>query len=264
MAKDLESPNTALKGWKRTMYPSIMAVYDFIENPGGFWGWLYHYCLIISNVLYMIIILMETTDGPNQYENRENQALYKELPTYDGYLAAKLTLSIPLFLHCIGRLLLSLTISQLFAQYSNDPLGKFLSKSSNILLCLWFWPLLIDSCSPGLWPRDIMAVYHGIDFLRHLQILQTFKQVPSFLVVKETYRRVIKLLPIPFFLFFVFNIFCGVILYLIDPCFNYSTCPFNTLFDAVFFSIVTVTTSKFHPSFLPPHLSLFYALINVV
>ncbi len=192
----------------------------------------------------MIIILMESSDGPNHYFHRPNESLYSKLPTFDEYLALKLVFSVPLILHCVTRLVLATVLHNFSAPYTHRSFSKFFNRGSNLLLCLWFWPLLINSALPGIWPRPYMAVYHIIDFLRHLQILQSFKQVPSFLVVKETYRRVIKLVPIPVFLFFVFNIFFGVMLYLVDPCFNYDTCPFPTLFDAVFFSIVTMTTSN--------------------
>lgn len=228
----------------KKFFVSAISLYDFIENPAGFWGWSYHAFLILSNFTYMIIIILETADGPNYYQHRPDESLYPELPNWDQYLILKLFFSIPLIIHCVARLLLATILHYFSSPFTSRSFASFFSKNSNLLLCLWFWPLLISSFKPNIWPRSYMAFYHIIDFLRHLQILQTFKEVPSFLVVKETYRRVMRLVPIPIFLFFVFNIFIGLLMYLVDPCFNIETCSFQTLFDAVFFSIVTMTTSK--------------------
>jgi hypothetical protein len=230
----------------KTFFLNAIRLYDFIEDPSGSIGWTYHSLLVAFNFVYMIIILLETADGPNYYRgHRPNESLYPQLPDYNQYLILKLFFSIPLLIHCVLRLVLATILHHFSSPFTHRTFTHFFSKSSNLLLCLWFWPLIIVSIKPGLWPMDYMAFYHIIDFLRHLQILQTFKEVPSFLVVKETYRRVMRLVPIPIFLFFVFNIFIGLLIYLVDPCYNADTCPFETLFDAVFFSIVTMTTSKY-------------------
>lgn len=224
---------------------NAIKVFDFLENPRGFFGWTYHLFLILSNFVYMVFIVIETADGPNYYDSDDNQALYKQLPTSHQYLIIKLFFSVPLMCHCVSRLVLATFLHFYSGPYTERTFSRFFEKTSNFLLLIWFWPLIITSAVPNLWPRPYMAIYHCIDFLRHLQIIQSFKEVPSFVVVKETLRRVARLVPIPVFIFFVFNIFVGVILYLVDPCFNRDTCPFETLFDAVFFCIVTMTTSKY-------------------
>jgi hypothetical protein len=228
----------------KNFFLRAIQVYDFIETPEGAVGWSYHTFLIASNFIYMIIIILETADGPNWYVHRTNVALYTPLPNATQYTVLKLFFSVPLIIHCLLRLFLATILHYFSSPFTSRSFTSFFSKTSNGLLCLWFWPLIISSIRPSLWPDDYMIFYHMIDFLRHLQILQTFKDVPSFVVVKETYRRVMRLVPIPIFVFFIINIFVGIILYLCDPCYNFDTCPFQNLFDSVIFSIVTMTTRK--------------------
>ena len=186
----------------------LLKIYDVTEDPKGEWGWIYHCCLILSNVIYMVIILIETADGPNYYVGYQNKSLYYQLPTFEDYLIIKMVFSIPLMLHCIGRICIAIILHGIAIFCDDENLSTpFFTRVSNYLLSIWFWPLVINSIKPGIWPLQYMAFYHIIDFLRHVQILQSFKRVPSFLVVKETFRRVVKLVPIPVFIFFCFNIF---------------------------------------------------------
>lgn len=222
----------------------LLKVYQITDNHGGLWTSIYHYLLITLNVVYMIIVLMETADGPNQYQHRIDEAKFHQLPTFNQYLAIKVTLSLPLIVHCILRLVLAGILNIAVPPQFDHSFRSFFNKGSNYFLSFWFWPILIEAFAPHLWPRDCKALYHVIDFLRHLQIIQSFKEIPSFIVVKETVRRVAKLVPIPAFIFFCFNIFFGVLIFIVDPCFDDTACPFHTLFEAVFFSIVTMTTSE--------------------
>ena len=245
-------------------------LFYFMECPVGKLSSLYHGILIFSNIMYMIFITIETVgmkrkslqtlstqfinghiwylvDGPNYYQGRNNEALYYQLPTGKDYLVIKLVFSVPLMIHCIVRLMLAIVLHIASWAHKNDRMAtNFFSRISNYLLFIWFIPLLVDTFHPGLWPYQSMGWYHLIDFLRHTKIIQSYQNVPAFIVTKETFRRMMRLVPIPVLIFFCINFVFGQIFYIIDPCFNEQTCPFPTLFTAVFYCIVSMTTSKVH------------------
>jgi len=223
------------------------AVYRLVTNntPSGRYEWGFHYLLAVFNILYMIFIIFETADGPNHYENRRNIGLYPQLLSRTQYRSVKIVLSVPLIIRCISRLLVSifLEVSALIESKTSSR-TKFFKQVPNYFLSIWYIPLLIEIFLPELWPRKYMGLYHSIDFMRHIQIIESFKIIPSVAVVRETFRRVVRLLPIPVFLFVCFNIFFGLLIFILDPCYDESSCPFRNLSDAVFFSVVTMTTSK--------------------
>ena len=231
---------------------SLKSLFDFLENHRpSIYGWCYHIFLLVSNLTYMIIILMESSDGPNYYvgsgRNAQLSALYPTLPTFASYYGVKLFLTLPLLIHCLVRLVVVVLVSRIVKPFKNSrrSFSVFKSRYSNWVLCFaWYWPFLVVISNPSLWPLDKMILYHLIDFLRHAQILASLREIPSFLVIVETYKRVLNVVPIPVFVFFGFNIFFGLIIYIIDPCFSI-TCPFPSLFQSVFFSIVTMTTTGY-------------------
>ena len=247
----------------RRLRAHLHFAYRLLTNntPSGSVEWGFHYLLTTFNILYMIFIILETADGPNKYEHRENLGLYPQLLSQKQYRIVKMILSAPLIVRCISRLFVSVFLeASSLMQAKAASRTKFFKQVPNYFLSIWYIPLVIEICRPGLWPRKYMGLYHLIDFMRHMQIIESFKLVPSLAVVRETFRRVVRLLPIPVFLFVCFNIFFGLLIFIVDPCYDETSCPFRNLSDAVFYSVVTMTTSKWEVGWGWQAVSIYLAL----
>jgi hypothetical protein len=244
---NLEKEKDSSNSWNKFLLKSIK-VYEYLDCPQSFYGWCYHLTLIFFNCVYQIIVMTESANGPNQYVDRPNLAKFTHLPNATGYLVIKLITTLPLIFHCVTRLIIA-SYLHLFVEHAEDSpvytFPEFFQRKSNIYLSVWFIPSIISYINPEIWPEDQLYMFHIIDFMRHLQFLQCLKNVPSFYVIKETVSKVAHLVPIPVFIFFCFNIFFGLMVYVADPCFNNDSCPFKTLFDATFFSVVTMTTTGY-------------------
>ena len=76
------------------------------------------------------------------------------------------------------------------------------------------------------------------------RILRVLKDIPAIWAIRITLYNAIPHLVLPIFFFLAFNIWFGVAFYFIEPCYMNSVCPWHTLFDASYYSIVSMTTSK--------------------
>jgi hypothetical protein len=95
-------------------------------------------------------------------------------------------------------------------------------------------------------------VFRCLELLSSAKILRGTQDLPSVLAIRITLVRAIPHLILPIFFFLVFNIFFGVVVYFMEPCYNYSTCAWADLFEASFYSVVSMTTSTtLPPSLLP-------------
>ena len=92
-----EESDSPMKTW-------LKFAFDFLENhrPNEL-VWCYHIFLLLTNLCYMAIILIENSDGPNYYadggRNAAASALYPTLPTFASYYGVKLFLTLPLLIH---------------------------------------------------------------------------------------------------------------------------------------------------------------------
>ena len=76
------------------------------------------------------------------------------------------------------------------------------------------------------------------------RISRQVKDIPAAKAIQITLMNAFVHLAVPIFFFFMFNVFFGVIVYFLDPCYSIEYCPWKNLFDASFFSVVTMSTSK--------------------
>ena len=93
-------------------------------------------------------------------------------------------------------------------------------------------------------------VLRVLDLLSSGKILRASKDIPAIVAIRIALSRSMEHLVLPLFFFLVFNVFFGVVVYFMEPCYDYDICAWKNLFDACFFSVVTMTTSKFlthHP-----------------
>lgn len=84
-----------------------------------------------------------------------------------------------------------------------------------------------------------------IELLSISRILRSTKDIPAVKAIRITLSRAVYHLVLPIFFFFAFNVFAAVIAYFIEPCYNTDICPWLDLFDASFYSVVTMTTTGY-------------------
>lgn len=96
----------------------------------------------------------------------------------------------------------------------------------------------------------VTLFFRCLELLSSAKILRGTKDLPSVLAIRITLVRAIPHLILPVFFFLVFNIFFGVVVYFMEPCYNYERCAWANLFEASFYSVVTMTTSMLPILFL--------------
>ena len=94
-------------------------------------------------------------------------------------------------------------------------------------------------------PRVFLRI---IELMSISRIMRSAKEIPAVKAIRIALSHAVYHLFLPIFFFFTFNVFVAVIIYFLEPCYNTTKCPWLDLFDASFFSVVTMTTSK--PMFL--------------
>ncbi len=90
-------------------------------------------------------------------------------------------------------------------------------------------------------PRLVLRAF---GLLSTIKIFRAIKDNPVIYTLQVTITASIPHLVLPIFFFMLFNIFFGVVMYFIEPCYDYRICPWTDVFDSCFFSVVTMTTSK--------------------
>ena len=113
----------------------ILKGLSFLDVPKGRLGWSYHLLLMVLSFCYIAILLLETSDGPNQYEGRANMALYFFLPTKLQYEVVKASLSAPLLAHvlsdvALSMMMIALSWRSLLAKLRRGKFGKLLKLGS--------------------------------------------------------------------------------------------------------------------------------------
>lgn len=106
------------------------------------------------------------------------------------------------------------------------------------ILSLYYYP---KGSTPVTFFRLLFRV---LELFSCAKILRGTKDLPAVLAIRITLSRAIPHLILPIFFFLVFNIFFGVVVYFMEPCYNYSICAWADLFEASFYSVVSMTTSK--------------------
>lgn len=217
----------------------------------------------------MLTLCVETCDGPNQYEGRINRSSYPFLFTatvsfdavynycnsnfsllMQSYWYLEMALMFPILLDAFARsgfVIYILTISK-YRHYFYEEVfrnsfrfGFFLADILSVIpffLRLVYYEPLGTRAAWGL-----RTVFRLLDLLTTCRLLRALKDVPSIWAIRLALSNSMEHLVLPIFFFLVFNITTSAIFYFIEPCFNISTCPWQSLFDSCYYSVVTMTTS---------------------
>lgn len=233
--------------------PLIELMFDFFTEPatsrfGNIWGSVTAWLVAI----HILAIGIESCDGPNQYTNRPNRAKYPFLLTADGYWVVELVCLIPLVIDACGRIVLGFFI--FFVPENRKIRAKLLGDYFNATLYAMDIVGVLPFLFKMLYLRRNDIVLDGgdrlvlelIDLLLTGRILRITKDIPAIWAIRVALRNSGPHLVLPFFVFMVFNITAAVVLYFAEPCYNIASCPWHDIFEAMFFSVVTMTTSEFY------------------
>jgi len=233
--------------------PMINLIYSFFKEPKSSlpaecWGAALC-CFVVVNVLRMALT---TTDGPNQYEGRENRSHYPFLPSAQSYQIVYIVTQVPLLIDAGARFVMLCVLA--LGEGNAALFSELLADSFNFVL----FALDILSAVPFIISIAYVQKYHidlrsgpneGYRVLMRLfelfacsRVLRYLKDIPSVWSIRTSLGRAAPHLVLPFFFFFVFNILAASLFYFIEPCYNNTACPWQSLFNALFYSVVTMTT----------------------
>lgn len=197
--------------------------------------------------------VLQTVDGPNHYTGRENAASYQGLPDAATYRTIDIVLWTPLVVDTFFRLLMVIAVFTLPGSYEvaddfdDDIFKKFLHLFDFLSVIPFILNMVFEDFVNNKDINQFLALLlRAFYLLSCSKILRITKDLTAVLAVRLALGKSMRHLIIPLFFFLVFNIFFGVFLYFLEPCYNLEMCPWNNLFQACFFSVVTMTTSKFN------------------
>lgn len=229
--------------------PLVRLMYEFFTVPKSskvayFWA----VCTCWIAIMRVLELSLETVDGPNYYGGRKDMSKFKFLLSEDQYWILYIAFMIPLILDAVGRLVLLVLIT---CQAENIALYEIFT-SDRLEMCMFTCDIL------GVIPFLLRAVYFHrahydfsqvelvlmvlVELLVTGRILRIIKDIPAIRAIRITLLRSAPHLVVPIFFFLTFNITAGAYFYFIEPCYNNSVCPWTDLFQATFFSIVTMAT----------------------
>jgi hypothetical protein len=227
--------------------PILQLLFDFCTEPRSsrfayYWGIFMAWCVMVN----LVAVGLQSCDGPNQYEGRENVASYHFLLTKGGYWAVTLVTQIPLVMDDVVRVCLLLCI---FAFRENRKLAESLRKdqyASGLLLSdiLGVIPFFVYASKMTLGPNSTFFL-SMVQLASTGRILRITKDIPAVWAIRIALGRSMPHLVLPFFVFFIFNVTAAVLFYFIEPCYNVQACAWHNLFESAFYSVVTMTTSKY-------------------
>jgi hypothetical protein len=233
--------------------PIAIMWYEYLMNPqSSVSAMVWSYLLIALVFLRIICLLLESCDGPNQFYDRSiDRARYYFLLTEPQYFQLYCACMVPMLFDSIMRIVLVVLIT---FEPENYPIYKrFIADKTEIALFLMdvvcVIPFLVSAIS--LHPQDMLSLPQASSiFLSILELLMTGKIfrlvrfIPAVRAVSIALTNSFEHLVLPLFFFFAFNITTGVFFYFAEPCYNVDTCPWTSLFQTSFYSIVSMTTSK--------------------
>jgi hypothetical protein len=157
----------------------------------------------------------------------------------------------PLIIDAFGRVVL---LSCIFGHSDNEDIAEELMENKFTLVSMFgdiccIIPFIINAAY--VHPNSIVlgqgsrVTLRIIELISISRIMRSSKDIPAIKAIRIALSKAVYHLVLPIFFFFSFNVFAAVILYFIEPCYNTSTCPWMDLFDASFYSVVTMTTSKY-------------------
>lgn len=225
------------------------AFFFLTEPTSGTLSFVWSSFMALLVVLIAVFYVLATCDGPNHYTNRKNLASYSGLPDEATYDIIDIVLWTPLMVDTFFRCIMLIAIFNLPGAYeiADDFADDTFKKWLHVFDILSTFPFVLGSVinldNENINEFVVLAL-RGFYLLSCSKILRVTKDFTSVLAVRLALGKSMHHLVIPLFFFLVFNIFFGVVIYFLEPCYDVDVCAWKNLFEACFFSVVTMTTSK--------------------
>ena len=250
-------------------------LFEFLSNTDSsrisfIWGWITAFLVICHH----IVSALQTSDGPNQYKGRVDKSKFRFLLNDVQYFYLNLGIMVPILFDALCRFFLVLVI--IFKKENHALLQTILKDPFNIILfmgeILGTFPYILNISGiidykklDQLGSEGPNAIIRIIDLGLTLKMFRVLKDMRSIKALYLTVARASPYLASPCFFFVLFNIFGGTAFYFIEPCYDgsnlFQSCPWTSLFDTTFFTVVTMTTTGYGnqvPSYIH---SRFFAVI---
>ena len=242
---------------KEIAHPAVLITYEFlVEHESSIsakcWAWF----TTSMTISFFVVLFLESLNGPNQFDGRENRATYTILPSASLYKWCKIGMLLPLEIDAILRLVIWLCLhlpssevlkklflseQQLFER--NCLYMEMIGLIPNVVeSILYVAPLSLRMLN---WPPTVRAVFRLAQMCNMVRILRITKDIPAIWAVRITLYNSIWQLILPIFFFLLFNVSAGVILFFVEPCYDRTTCPWHDLFESSYFAVVSMTTTGY-------------------
>jgi hypothetical protein len=231
--------------------PVIIAAYDFLTNPRSskvayYWAFLTSWMVLLR----VLAIGFESCDGPNKYVGREDRSRFYFFPSADTYWILEISFYVPLVIDAFAR-----TILLFYVIFGEENTGVLeILENDKMEIFLFFGD--ITGCIPFIVEVIYLRPYgltlsHGphllftiVELLITVRLLRIIRDYPSVKAIQIGLNKSAPHLVLPLFFFIVFNITAGVFFYFVEPCYDTTSCPWQDLFTATFYAVVSMTTSK--------------------
>lgn len=241
------------EGFQHIGSPIAVMWYDFLMHPrSSLYAMCWSIMLCSLVILRIFAILLESCNGPNQYYKRDRvRASYYFLLSEPEYFQMYVACFTPLLLDTAMRIVLVLLIT--FESENYPVYRRFVSDRTELVMfacdVICVIPFLVSAVH--LAPRDFLSLSQAesitlsiMELLMTSRIFRLLRNIPAIRAVSIALTNSFEHLVLPIFFFFAFNITTGVFFYFAEPCYDLNVCPWTSLFQSSFYSIVTMTTSK--------------------
>jgi hypothetical protein len=236
--------------------PVVILLYDFLTDPSSSkqaYAWSCFTCIAV--IVRVMEIGVESVNGPNQYRGRLNRSRYDFLFSDEQYYQIYIACFIPLIIDAFVRVIMFLLLiceeenRGLYIKFKRDFSEKAMFFADTVGVIPFF--VYAGYVRPNSVYLDQFAriVLRVMELLTTGRIFRAVRQIPAVRAISTALKNSFEDLVLPVFFFFIFNITAGVFFYFAEPCYEAATCPWISLFESTFYSIVTMTTSKFSPFF---------------
>ena len=221
---------------------------DFFSEPSSsYQSFIYHLCLTSLVIARIIFICLESTDGPNQYEGRRNQAKFPWLFDSYTYFLIEICCLGPMILDNIIKCTILLVIygldrnRRITLYFTQDRL-KIVMIFLDCISCFPFIVKIITNDDLYNYPKLPLIFMRTCEMLSISRVLRITRDIKAIYATRMALERAVPHLILPIFFFLVINVTAAVILYFIEPCYDKDSCPWKDMFDATFFSVVSMST----------------------
>ncbi|GMH65128.1 hypothetical protein TL16_g04122 [Triparma laevis f. inornata] len=253
----IPSQNSRLTSLKSQTHQTFLAkLYLFLEDETSSpLASHFNNFITISILSSIIVVCVETMDGPNHYNNpgaKVETAKYPFLASENTYDILEIVFTVIFSVELVMRLLAAdcffyrhesevrhLKSMGVVAGDENSPFFRSLMNWADLVAVLPFYIMLPLNDENK---KDFAQMVGFAKAIRSLRIFKLSRQFEGSEILSYAISKSIAPLGLPLFFFFLFTFVFGALIFFVEPCYNYETCKFPDIFVSCYFSMVTMTT----------------------